>query len=251
MKHIIITGASRGLGSALTSTFIEAGNHLYCIARSKNEELIQHAKTKNCRIDWFQVDLSDSLVVESTMKSIFEQIWKQDVDELVLINNAGIVQPIKRAERCTAEEVQTHFHVNLVAPIILTATFIKSSLSFNGTKQVINISSGAGKHPISGWSAYCSAKAGLDLYSRTVALEQSEATYPVKVMSFSPGIIDTDMQSDIRSSSKDDFAQIETFIDYKQSGRLQTPLQVASIIKKVLSDPSIEQGVLLSVNDFQ
>ncbi|UOE95459.1 (S)-benzoin forming benzil reductase [Alkalihalobacillus sp. LMS39] len=251
MKHFIITGASRGLGAALTSTFIEAGNHLYCIARSKNEELIQRAKTENCRIDWFQVDLNDSLVVESTMKSIFEQIWKQEVDELVLINNAGMIQPIKRAERCTAEEVETHFHVNLVAPIVLTANFIKSSLSFNGAKQVINISSGAGKHPISGWSAYCSAKAGLDLYSRTVAMEQTEAPYPVKVLSFSPGIIDTDMQSDIRSANKDDFAQIEKFIDYKQSGQLQTPFQVASIIKQIVSDPSIEQGALLSVHDFR
>ena len=65
-------------------------------------------------------------------------------------------------------------------------------------KRILNISSGAGRNPYEGWGAYCTTKAGLDHFSRVVAMEQANEQYPVEIVSIAPGIIDTDMQATIR-----------------------------------------------------
>ena len=80
--------------------------------------------------------------------------------------------------------------------MLLMDAFVPHPKELACPKLVVNISSGAAKRPIEGWSAYCSAKAGLDMATRTLALEQSRETNPVRVLSFAPGIVDTRMQEE-------------------------------------------------------
>jgi NAD(P)-dependent dehydrogenase (short-subunit alcohol dehydrogenase family) len=75
-----------------------------------------------------------------------------------------------------------------------------------GKGTVINVSSGAAHHPLEGWSAYCSAKAGLAMLTRAIALECGDAG--VRVFGLSPGVIDTDMQAAIRASGINRISQI-------------------------------------------
>src|SRR5207249_1406644 len=76
-----------------------------------------------------------------------------------------------------------------------------------GKGTVINISSGAAHHPLEGWSAYCSAKAGLAMLTSAIALECADAG--VRVFGLSPGVIDTDMQAAIRASGISQIRQID------------------------------------------
>jgi NAD(P)-dependent dehydrogenase (short-subunit alcohol dehydrogenase family) len=64
--------------------------------------------------------------------------------------------------------------------------------------RIINLSSGAALRPLEGWSAYCAAKAGLAMLTRSLALEYGEAG--IRAFGFAPGVVDTDMQAEIRAS---------------------------------------------------
>ena len=59
--------------------------------------------------------------------------------------------------------------------MLLTAAFLRATRNWAIDKRVLNISSGAGKRPVAGWAAYCAAKAGLDHFSRVVALDEGDA----------------------------------------------------------------------------
>ncbi|MFK4998124.1 SDR family NAD(P)-dependent oxidoreductase [Bacillus sp. N9] len=93
---------------------------------------------------------------------------------------------------------------------------------------MINISSGAGRTPYTGWSSYCAGKAGLDHYTRVVAEEQRNNPFGVKIISIAPGIIDTEMQEKIRGTNKEAFEHVDRFIDYKNQGLLSTAEETAN-----------------------
>src|SRR5690606_11750687 len=159
---------------------------------------------------------------------------KNSPSSVTLINNAGIIEPIGRVENNGAEKIAKNIAVNLTAPMILTSEFINTFRESNIDKKVINISSGAGRKPYSGWSSYCSSKAGLDHFTRVIDVEQRDKPYGVKAISLAPGIIDTDMQTKIRQSDKSDFERVETFIQYKEKGELSSPDQTAAKIIEIM-----------------
>ena len=88
------------------------------------------------------------------------------------------MKPIEKAE---SEQFITNVHINLLAPMILTSTFMKYTKDWKVDKRVINISSGAGKNPYFGWGAYCTTKAGVNMFTQCVATEEVEKEYPVKL----------------------------------------------------------------------
>jgi benzil reductase ((S)-benzoin forming) len=100
-------------------------------------------------------------------------------------------------------------------------------------RRVVNISSGAGRRPISGWSAYCAAKAGLDMASRVAALEAETRGQAVEVASLAPGVIDTGMQATVRAASAEDFADVERFRAMKAEGALRPAADVAADILRL------------------
>jgi NAD(P)-dependent dehydrogenase (short-subunit alcohol dehydrogenase family) len=98
-----------------------------------------------------------------------------------------------------------------------------------GYGRIVNVSSGAAVNPVAGWSAYCAAKAGLDMLTKTAALELRGT--PITVNALHPGMVNTDMQEDIRSVDTDgsrlDFAR---FHAAHAEGELRTPDAVARMI---------------------
>lgn len=249
MKYFIITGTSRGLGEALSKKLMGNGNQLFCISRSENSTLINSAQERGASLEYIAFNLLDVNQIGELMKKIFEKINKDDAESIVLINNAGTVTPIKPIENCTDNEIANNIQLNLTAPMILTSCFISLTESINTDKRIINISSGAGKKPYFGWSNYCSAKAGLDLFTRCVGVEQEDKENPVKIISFAPGIIDTEMQEEIRATKKDDFKDLERFISFKEEGKLLSPDQVADCVLHVLNQ-KYEGGEVLDIKQF-
>jgi benzil reductase ((S)-benzoin forming) len=251
MHYFIVTGASRGLGEALAEALLHPGHHLLCVSRTRSGRVLQTARNNDAAIDWFEQDLSDLDRLEDLMSRIFEKIDPAKAKALSLINNAGIIHPIAPASKNSGRDITLNVSVNLIAPMILTGSFIRCAEALPAEKKVLNISSGAARKPYFGWSSYCSAKAGLDHYTRCVAVEQEGGAYPVKIVSAAPGVIDTDMQAEIRSSREEDFKQIQRFLDLKQTGQLLSPEAAADKLLKLLFSDSFGHEPVIDIRDLQ
>ncbi len=242
MKHIVVTGASKGLGEALSYEAVNRGYKVHCISRSINEGLAELDQ-----VEYYPFDLTNLEEIPGLVKDIYKHL--KNCEELYVIHNAGMVGPIKPVEQCDPNELFINHTLNLTAPMIFTSELIKRSLSLKAKKRIMNISSGAARSPIASWSAYCSSKAGLDMFTRTVALEQDECKYPWELVAMAPGIVDTGMQAEIRSARPEEFSRLEDFINYKETNKLSKPDDVAKkLIDYILSD-KFENGGLLRVTD--
>jgi len=249
MKYAIVTGVSRGLGASAAKYMLESGIHLIGISRSKNEELHVIAGENNVDYEHIECDLSDLDELNNVIEALRENVLGQELTHLYLINNAAMVGPIEKAQETSPEALKQHYHLNVLTPMILMNTIIKESN--NALFIGANITSGAADKPTYGWSAYCSSKASIDMYTKTVALEQKELGTNHKVFGFSPGIMDTDMQEKIRSATPQQFVNVDTFKGFHEQNLLSDTDEVASILVDIMTDEgNIESGKKYSVQDY-
>jgi len=223
MNLYVVTGTNRGLGEALARL----------IARDRANELIAIARRPGGAIEGavhIAADLADARAVEQACEQLAARVKGRRYDKAVLVNNAGIVQPVAPLERTDAAELERNLAVNLVAPMILMRGFLNATAEAAGLRRIINISSGAGRRPVSGWSAYCAAKAGLDMATRVVALEAESRGLAIEAVSLAPGVIDTGMQEGVRTMDARDFADVERFRRMKEDGTLRPADDVAADI---------------------
>ncbi len=140
-----------------------------------------------------------------------------------LINNAALAgngRPIGQSE---ADALAAVLRVGLEAPMLLTRAFLRATREWRVPRKVLNISSGAGKKPLAGTAAYCAVKAGLDHFSRVVALDEAHAANGAKIVSLAPGVIDTDMQAALRASDPRAFPDQPRFAAMKATGSSPRP----------------------------
>lgn len=250
MNYYIITGTSKGLGEALALELLNKGHHVIGISRTISDKIEDRVLLKNCNWTHIPWDISDMDGLASLMEKVFGSIDFEQALSICLINNAGVVTPVKIIEKCDEQEITEAFTINTLAPIFMTAKFIERLKTMKMDKRVVNISSGAGKHPYDGWSCYCSTKAAMDMFTRCVALEQKKTAFPVRMMALAPGIIDTHMQGMIRASNREDFSLVEKFVDYKRTGSLQSPTEAAKKILEVMEIEAMSQGEVLDIRDY-
>jgi benzil reductase ((S)-benzoin forming) len=233
-KTYIITGISRGIGKALAEHFL-----------SKNQSVIGIGRTnsiQNPNFHFIELDLLDSSAIENLQFPIIQS------EEIILINNAGIIGNIERISSMKEDCIDEIMQVNVIAPIKLTR---KISEFCGNSKQftLVNISSGAGKRPIPSWAGYCASKAAIDLFSQTFLLEELELGKTTKVYSVAPGAIDTDMQVQIRATKESSFSSLENFQNLKSEQKLETPERIALKLDKLLNIP-YSNHVLIALNDI-
>ncbi|AVM25258.1 (S)-benzoin forming benzil reductase [Bacillus pumilus] len=238
----IVTGGSKGFGLALVDRLLSRGDHVYTAARSASP--ISHPKLTHT-----QVDLTDEKAAAKWLQDSLTQQTLAAADEILFVNNAGMVTPIKRVGQGGQDMLHQHYTLNLIIPVLLSHVFAKQAQSYSGKKTIVHLSSGAAKNPYKGWSAYCSSKAGLDMFMRTLHEEQKDEAYPINTFSFSPGTIDTGMQGEIRKSSKQDFEQIDRFQQLYETGRLKSPGEVAGILLDLLADDPAG-GVIYDAREY-
>lgn len=221
---VIITGSSSGIGKACATFFLSKNYVVIGISRSND---VEH---KN--FHFIQCDLSQ---VEELEKLNFKNLI-DNTSELILINNAGTLGEIKHFDHLKLSHFEHLNNLNILAPQYLI-TLLFSSFSSAKIKAIVNISSGAAKRPIASWGAYCASKAALDMYSETLLIEFKEKHIHTKIYSVAPGVVDTNMQNMIRSTSIQDFSEVNNFISLKSDNKLRDPKNVATMLYELITYP--------------
>lgn len=236
MNYFYITGTSSGIGKAMAELLLKSEqNVVFGISR---RQTIRHNQYHH-----FPVDLNEHL-------AHFQFPVHADAELIVLINNAGMLGPVKPAGSIDHQELKRVIRINYTAPMILIDKFIKTYQDQSCRKIIINVSSGAGRHPFPSWSVYCSSKAALDMATRVIAEEQKNRQHPVHAFAVAPGIVDTAMQDEIRTASPDDFPLHKLFVDYKEKNQLWPPSRSAEAILSICSRPDAFSDVLLDVRNL-
>jgi len=219
----IITGASRGLGRALSLNLARQNCLAFLIARREMTSLVKEIEAKGGKAKAFRFNLAESNDLEQLMNDIFKQIDFENIKSITLINNAATLSPIAFSGNYQSQAAIDNLKVNCIAPIILSSVFIQQTKDFKGEKIIINISSVASKASFEGWSLYCSGKAALEMFSQTSGREQERLESGVKIYTIDPGALDTDMQYEVIKKDEKDFPAVAGFRQLCASGSLKNP----------------------------
>ena len=230
-QHLyILTGASRGMGLAMAERLLQSGNMLLCISRSSNDMLAVQAKNAGASLLQWSQDLALCGRAGARLEQWLREQTSSSYASATLINNAGVIPRIGPLSDADADDLSRALRVGLEAPMQLTSAFLRVTESWDTTRKVLNISSGLGRRAMAAQAGYCAAKAGMDHFTRCVALDEALKPHGAKVCSLAPGVIDTDMQAQLRSADVDAFADRSAFVRLKESGSLATPDQAAKSV---------------------
>lgn len=233
----VVTGAGRGLGRATALLLAESGADVALLARSPNQlaETAQAIQATGRRALPLVVDVSSWEQVRQAVKQVFDTFGRVDI----LINNAGIIDPIAPAHRADPQAWSYNIDVNLKGPFYLVRSIVPHMVAA-GRGVVVNVGSGAAHRVVTSWSAYCAAKAGLYHFTNVLATELLGTG--VRVNSVRPGVVDTAMQERIRQASPEDFGpeNVEHFRRLKEEGHLLPPEYPARLIVWLCTDEAAD-----------
>jgi benzil reductase ((S)-benzoin forming) len=227
MQLAIVTGASRGLGLAVAEQLLDQRCTLLTIARRPNTALVERARRADSRLEQWSLDVT----APDLAPRLETWLREQDAaafDRAVLINNAGILGRAGPIDQMDGSTLTAVLRVDLEAPALICATFLRATRAWRAERRIVNVSSGAARVAIAGWAAYCAAKAGLDQLSKVLALDEARLPNPAKIVSLAPGVIDTDMQADVRASDGSGFPDLPRFKEFKATGQLAAPSDAAA-----------------------
>ena len=245
----ILTGASRGLGLAMAQQLLQAGNGLVCMSRRANPELAEAARQAEVPLTQWTLDLADGEAASERLRGWLLAQPAGQWQQLTLINNAAMIPRIMPLSHARAHELATALRVGLEAPMQLTAAFLGATESWHVPRRVLNISSGLGRRAMASQAAYCAVKSGMDHFTRCLALDEALKPHGAKVCSLAPGVIDTDMQVQLRSADAGAFPDQPGFAQLKAQGLLSTPQQAASSVLAYLARADFGSQAVADVRD--
>ncbi|EPJ50744.1 MAG: short-chain dehydrogenase/reductase SDR [Osedax symbiont Rs2] len=230
MKLLIISGGSKGLGLALCNKYQRHGFSIVEFSRTAPHPFS------------VSIDLSNSKESATVIAKALAPLAAIEWQEIVVINNAGTLNPMGPASKKNRDHVVDNTNINFTSALLFICETLAHFQDHSGKKTLANISSGAALAGYPGWSLYCAAKAGLENFIASVALEQNFESQPFTAINIGPGVIDTDMQANIRKATAEDFPAVERFIQRKESGELRPAKIVAADIFAITEQDEIENG---------
>jgi benzil reductase ((S)-benzoin forming) len=192
--------------------------------------------------------LSDLNALKEKLYLVFR--FKENFERIVLINNAGTLGDVGPLGVLDNDQLEKLFNINITAPAILMNAFVEHYKTSSAEKIIMNISSGAGKNPVDGWSGYCASKAALDMISEVAAKEANLQGNSIKVFSVAPGVVDTEMQSQIRETDEQRFSGKKKFVNFKEQGQLADAGEVAGKLLKIIENAGKYDEVKLDVRNL-
>ncbi len=224
MIKAIVTGHSRGLGEALAAALLQREIAVLGLSRQGNAALAAQHGTALCEV---ALDLGQDggAALATWLDSGALARWlAEDTETAMLVNNAGTLAPMGLLGMHGASEIARGVTLNVSAPLMLSDAFCRATRDLSD-RRILHVSSGAARTPYPGWSVYCATKAALDHHARAVA---AEAHPGLRIASVAPGVLDTAMQAEIRSSSLERFPQRARFEDLHRNGELSAPSHAAA-----------------------
>jgi NAD(P)-dependent dehydrogenase (short-subunit alcohol dehydrogenase family) len=249
MELVILTGASRGLGRAMAERLLGVDRLLLTISRRPDAALQAKAGERGAQLEQWALDLAHDIGVAARLET---WLRKQDATRFrsaALINNAGLLGRVGPLQEADADSIAAALRVGLEAPALLAGAFLRATEGWSIPRKVLNISSGAGRRAIAGWSVYCAAKAGLDHLSRAMAEDEARRPNGAKVVSLAPGVIDTDMQGELRAADAAGFPDQPRFRELKASGQLASADDAAARVLAYLARPDFGANPVADVRD--
>ena len=203
-KTVLITGASRGIGEAAARHFASLGANVVLAARSKDaiEKIAADITNAGGKATAVQCDVAWHHDVKAAVDMAVGTYGALDV----LINNAGLIDPIARITDSDPEDWSLVVDVNLKG-VYYGYHAALPVMQSQGAGTIINISSGAATGALEGWSHYCATKAAV--LSLTKCGHKEMADHGLRIMGLSPGTVATEMQVQIKDSGINPVSQLD------------------------------------------
>lgn len=199
-KTVMITGASRGIGAEAARVFAKAGANVALLARSQ-DDIAQIAGEIGPRAIAIPCNVARFSEMSSAVETVVQAFGGLDV----LINNAGVVDPIAHIAEADPEAWSQLIDINVKG--VFYGVHAALPALRNGGGSVLTISSGAAHSAIEAWSAYCASKAAVNMFNRALHLEES--ANGIRAIGLSPGTVATEMQRKIKASGINPVSQLD------------------------------------------
>jgi len=214
---VIVSGASRGLGAELLRQVPFP---------ARTVDLSRTSPAAEASHEHVAVDLASEAGWQRAAEFFDEALAQHAGERVVFFHNAGTLDPIGFAGEVDAAAYTRNVLLNSAAPQILGDAFLRAAARHSARATLVMVSSGAANKVYEGWSSYCAGKAAVEHWVRTVGAEQARRA-GCKVWSIRPGVVDTEMQSEIRATDSRDFPEVARFVDRFHTGGLRAAKDVA------------------------
>ncbi len=250
IQHLyVITGASKGMGLEMALQLLSPQHQVLCISRTESAELAQAADRTGAFLTQWCENLAEPEGVAQRLAAWLGTIDRAHLRSATLINNAGTLGAMAPLQTVATATITQAIMVGLVAPLQLTASFLQATGDWSSVQNVLNISSGMSQRAMAGAALYGAGKAGMDQFSRCVALDEARRSPGARIVSLAPGVIDTDMQRELRNGDDALFPDIARYIQLQATGALISPSEAARQVLAYLHHP--EFGTESVVNIVQ
>ena len=243
MRAVILTGVSRGLGAALARALVERGVDVLGVGRAPAPGL------EDERFRFAACELADVARIDGALEAPFRALGARKPAFVALVNNAATTEPIGPTSLQDSASVGRAIAANLAAPVALCGLFLRTFADASVERRVVNVSSGAARSAMAGLGLYCESKAGLEMLTRVLAAEVTDARFAA--VSLRPGVIDTDMQTTVRTRSEAEVPAIAMFRSFHADRRLVAPeVAAAKIADKVVLAKKLRNGATYAWPDL-
>ncbi|WP_162846777.1 SDR family NAD(P)-dependent oxidoreductase [Marinicella litoralis] len=223
MTHItFIAGGSKGLGAAMVDTFKAEKHVVYEFSRTGRSDT-------HIACDFTQPELA-----QKTFNKTFKTHASKQHDSINLLINTAILAPFGSITRADNNTINAHLNINIDSTLLLIQSFLTVFQNNPTNKTITYISSGAARRAIPGLALYSASKAFFERLIDTLATEQAAMTDPIRCMVINPGVMNTDMQTEIRAQSAENFPMVDMWNELHRKGQLADPHEVAAVCAQLV-----------------
>ncbi|ELK18373.1 sepiapterin reductase isoform X1 [Pteropus alecto] len=248
----VLTGASRGFGRALAlllAPLLSPGSML--VLNARNDESLQQLEAElgagqpGLRVVRVPADLGSEAGLQRLLGALRELPRPDGLQRVLLINNAGTLVSKGFVDLADPDEMNSYWALNLTSMLCLTSSILKAFPDSPGlSRTVVNISSLCALQPFKGWTLYCAGKAARNMMFQVLATEEPS----VRVLSYAPGPLDTDMQQLARETSVDPDMR-KSLQEMKTKGKLVDCKISAQKLLSLLQKDVFKSGVHVDFYD--